>query len=97
MTVVEISERAHVDALFAYRRALRAGDLPRAERWLRCAERHYRLTEQARRAVEERNRHRRKVDAVHTDAAYRAEENRKYAREVRAARHRKRLAAIAAD
>ena len=80
MTVVEISEQAHLDALAAYRRALRAGDLAKAERWLRCAERHYRLKEQARRDAEQRKLHRRQVDAVHADAAHRAEEDRKFAR-----------------
>lgn len=96
MTVIEATEQAHRDALAAYRRAVRTGDLARAERWLRCAERHYRLKEHARRDAEERKIHRRKVDAVHDDAAHRAEEDRKFARQVRAAAHRRRLAAVAA-
>ncbi len=96
MTVIEVTEQAHRDALAAYRRCLRAGDLARAERWLRCAERHYRLKEHARRDAEERDRHRRKVDAFYADAAHRLEEDRKFARQVRAALHRKRLAAIEA-
>ena len=94
MTVIETTEQAHLDALAAYRRALRADDLARAERWLRCAERHYRLKEQARRDAEGRQAHRRKIDSVHADAAHRAEEARKFARQVRAARHRQRLKAI---
>ena len=94
MTVIEATEQAHRDALAAYRRALRTGDLARAERWLRCAERHYRLKEHARRDAEESQAHRCKINSAHADAAYRAEEERKFARQVRAATHRRRLKAI---
>jgi hypothetical protein len=97
MSVIETSEQAHRDALAAYRRATRAGDLAKAERWLRCAERHYRLIEHARRDAAERKARRLKVDRILADAAHRAEEERAFARQVRAARHRKRLAAIARD
>lgn len=71
-----------------------AADLARAERWLRCAERHYRLKEHARRDAEERQIHKSKVDRVHAEADHRDEQERKFARQVRAAQHRKRLKAI---
>ncbi len=36
------AERAHMEALRAARRAIRAGDLVTAERWMKLAERHTR-------------------------------------------------------
>ncbi len=97
MTVIQVTEQAHRDALAAYRRCLRVGDLARAERWLRCAERRYRLKEHARRDAEERQIHKSKVDRVQAQADHRDAEERKFARQVRAAQHRKRLAAIEND
>jgi len=94
--LVLASQRAHAEALSAYRRAVRTGDLAKAERWLRCAERHYRLKEQARRDADEWKRHRAGVDATHSETDHRLAEYRKMERQVRAARHRKRLEAIAA-
>ena len=41
------SEKAHFDALAAARRAIRGGDLVAAERWMKLAERHWRLWEYA--------------------------------------------------
>lgn len=94
MRTVQVNERAHRDALAAYRRAVRAGALSQAERWLKCAERHYRLTELARRDADERKRHAAAVDRIHKEREREDEENRKFARQVRAARHRAALKAI---
>lgn len=48
MNLLTQSERAHGEALAAARRAIRAGDLAKAERWMKLAERHYRCGEYAR-------------------------------------------------
>lgn len=96
MKVMLASELAHMDAIQAYRRAVRAGDLARAERWLRCAERHYRLREHARREARQWKDERRRVAGADAEAARLVSEARTFARQVRAAEHRQRLAAIAA-
>jgi hypothetical protein len=45
------AETAHSHALFGAYRAMRAGDLVTAERWMRLAERTYRLAEHADKAA----------------------------------------------
>jgi hypothetical protein len=50
-TLVSPAEDAHHHALAASRRAIRAGDLVKAERWMRLAERHYRCGLLAERAA----------------------------------------------
>jgi hypothetical protein len=48
-TLMNAAENAHLHALAAARRAIRAGDIVLAERWMRLAERHYRCAEHAQR------------------------------------------------
>ena len=48
MNLVTAAEQAHQEALAAMRRAIRAGDLVKAERWLKLVERHYRCADYAR-------------------------------------------------
>jgi hypothetical protein len=55
-TVLYAAEIIHLETLAAVRRAIRAGDLARAERWMKLCERHYRnsdlaFTESTRRAA----------------------------------------------
>lgn len=89
------TERSHLGALLRYQAAIRANDLVKAERWLRCAERCYRLTEHARRDAEQWKQFKRRVADVEAEERRRVEENRRFARQLRAAAHRKRLSAIA--
>ena len=42
--LITAAERAHLDALIATRRAIRAGDLVKAERWMKLAERYNRAS-----------------------------------------------------
>lgn len=42
--LITAAERAHLQALIAARRAIRAGDLVKAERWMKLAERHNRAS-----------------------------------------------------
>ena len=42
--LVTQAERAHLEALAATRRAIREGDLVKAERWMKLAERHNRAS-----------------------------------------------------
>jgi len=44
-TVISVAEGAHWHAMKAARRALRAGDIVLAERWMKLAERHYKCLE----------------------------------------------------
>ena len=90
------SDAAHREALLAYRAALRAGDLLRAERWLRCAERLCRLHEHARRDAKSWKDFMRKCADADAEEARRVTEARAWARQLRAAEHRKRLAATEA-
>lgn len=46
-SAVTAGEQAHLQALAAARRAIRAGDIVLAERWMRLAERHYACVEHA--------------------------------------------------
>jgi hypothetical protein len=94
MKILVATEQVALDTLFAFRKAIRQGDLARAERWLRCAERHYQLSLHARRDAEEWKARRREQLAERAERARRIEENRRYARQLRAAEHRKRLQAI---
>ena len=48
MNLLTKTEQTHQQALAAMRRAIRAGDLVKAERWLKLAERQYRLADYAR-------------------------------------------------
>ncbi len=47
--LITAAERAHLDALIATRRAIRAGDLVKAERWMKLAERYNRASVESRR------------------------------------------------
>jgi hypothetical protein len=51
-TLVTMAERAHYDALCAARRAIRAGDLTKAERWMKLAHIHWQDAELARQEAE---------------------------------------------
>ena len=42
--LITAAERAHFEALAAARRAIREGDLVKAERWMKLAERHNRAS-----------------------------------------------------
>ncbi len=42
--LITVAERVHRDALIATRRAIRAGDLAKAERWMKLAERYNRAS-----------------------------------------------------
>lgn len=55
--LVYATELIHAHALGAFRRAVRAGDIALAERWMRIVERHYRVMEHA-----EKHRDRRLAD-----------------------------------
>lgn len=83
------AEDAHHHVLAAARRAIRAGDLVRAERWMRLAERHYRCNEMAMRQahdwrcfLNDRKQWREARDAKNRAqvAAIRAEDARRAAR-----------------
>jgi hypothetical protein len=41
--LIYATEVVHAQALSAFRRAVRAGDIALAERWMRIVERHYRI------------------------------------------------------
>lgn len=82
MKIIPATEQAHLDALLAYRKALRAGDLPRAERWLRCAERCHRLTEQARRDADEWKQFKRRMASSRAEEERQIAERRAWARQL---------------
>ena len=96
MKVMLASEAAHMEAILAYRRALRAGDLVAAERWLRCAERLYRLKEHARRDARQWKDERRAQADARAKEMNRVSEARAWARLLRATEHQRRLAALEA-
>jgi HD superfamily phosphodiesterase len=52
--LITTAERAHLDALTATRRAIRAGDLVKAERWMKLAERYSRSSVEIYRQHDER-------------------------------------------
>lgn len=72
------ADNAHQHALAAARRAIRAGDIVLAERWMRLAERHYRCAEYAQRAAERWDRWRR--DTKRRDEARRRAGHERYLR-----------------
>jgi hypothetical protein len=94
MRVMLASEMAHSSALRGFQKAMRAGDLALADKWLRLAERHYRLVEAARRDADDWKQFKRRCAATDAEKQRRIEENRKWARQLRAAEHQKRLKAI---
>jgi hypothetical protein len=79
--VTNAADTAHWHALAAARRAIRAGDIVLAERWMRLAERHYRCLEYSERAAERwdqwRRDTKRRDDARHRDAYARYERLKK--------------------
>jgi len=62
--VTRTAEHAHYEAMDAVRRAVRAGDLVKAERWLRLAERYWKVGEYVDAAQHQRAARRR----AHRDA-----------------------------
>lgn len=56
ITVHSAAERAYLDALAAARRAIRAGDIALAERWMKLSDHHWRCCERAHRAYEDRRK-----------------------------------------
>lgn len=88
------TERSHLGAMLRYQGAIRANDLAKAERWLRCAERCYRLAEHARRDAEEWRKRKRRIADVEAEEKRQVAERRAHARQLRAALHRKRLAEL---
>jgi hypothetical protein len=63
LTVTNVSEAAQMHALAAARRAIRAGDIVLAERWMRLAERHYKCLEHVHRHAWLWGRYRKEVAA----------------------------------
>ncbi len=57
-------EQAHYDAMAAVRRAIRAGDLVKAERWLKLAERYWKAGEHVEAAQQARAVRRRGLPAM---------------------------------
>jgi hypothetical protein len=51
-TLQSVAQRAHNDALAASRRAIAAGDLAKAERWMKLANQHYRAFASAQKHAE---------------------------------------------
>lgn len=94
MKVMLASEMAHSSALRGFQNAMRAGDLARADQWLRLAERHYRLVEAARRDAERWRKFKRTCAESDGEERRRVAESRTFARQARAAEHRRRLKAI---